>query len=426
MKRFTTKATALNAAALGLLLLAITLPARGKEKAALKLEEAITIAVQAHPSVIGAKAALMAAKAKPGQVSAWDDPVFTLMTGIPFNTPLDPPLMDMKITQKFPLSPVYSYKKQAALAQAEAASTKIPAAQLDVSMAVALAYYEIVFLEELRDVVEKELELAANIVEATALRFSSLSGNQADIIRAQISRDEIETSLEVVKLDIRAARQVLVLLLRDERDPDSFSVLTPGYPAVTLGMDELTRLAVAQRPELAYFDSKAVEYAKQEKAAKAGYAPQLAVSAGYQYKSDTLAGLMGQDAFALGFAINLPIQAKKHKSAVEESKALGIANEASKSGAILTIEMRLVEIRFALKSMEEKIALQEDKVIPKARAALDLTLAAYAAQNAGITDVLTAFEKFLAADRKRSMLRGMYFASYALLQREIGTFSKPL
>jgi len=412
--------------AVALLAVAVSHPARAESEGPLELEAAIDLALESHPSIKSVEAEVLASQAKPGQVAAWDDPVLSLMTGIPFETPQDPPLLEVKVTQKLPLSPFYSLKKDAAEAQAEAMATKIPTARLDVALAVALAYYDIVFLEELRTVVENELELSGNIVEAAALRFASLSGNQADVIRAQISHDEVATALEVLDLDIRAARDTLVLLVGDDRDPQGFDVATPKYPAVSGSKEELIDLALAQRPELDFFDAKAVVYEKQEKVAKASFAPMLAVTAGYQYKSDTLAGLMGQDAFALGFALNIPIQIKKRKLAVDEAEALGVANEASKEASILKIAERIVEIRNAIGSLEKKIALQEEKVIPEASVALELTLAAYAAQSADITDVLTAFDKLLSADEKRTRLRGRYFATYAVLQREVGTFDEPL
>jgi outer membrane protein TolC len=414
----------------GMLAWALTLfvPARtqGEEVALMTLDEAVAAAVGSHPSIQVVKAEVDAAQTKPDQVVTLSDPVFSLMTGIPFATPADPPIIEMKITQSFPLSPITTYQKQAAAAQAQAMATKIPAAQLDVALAVVLAYYEVVFLEELRAVVAEQLKLAGNIVDAVVLRFASQAGNQADIVRAQISRDEISTSLDVLDLEIQGARQVLVLLMGDGREPTGFTVSAPEYPAVTLGTEELIALAIAQRPELDYFDAKALELENKQKVAKAGLAPSLAFTAGYQYKSNTLVGLMGQDAFALGFAINVPFQIKKQKSAVDEAKALGVANEASKDAVALKIAQRIVELRTALGTLDKKIALQDEKIIPEANLALELTLAAYSVQAAGITDVLTAFEKLLSADEKRSRLRGVYFATCAALQREVGTFDEPL
>jgi outer membrane protein TolC len=395
-------------------------PARGQE--ALALDEAIHLAVQSHPSIASAQAEAIAAKAKPGQVSSWDDPVLSFMTGIPLKSPADPPLVEMKLTQTFPLSAVYGHKAGAAEAMADAFVTKVPQAELDVALEVALAYYRVVFLEEERAVVEKQLELAGSVVEAATLRFASLSGDQADVIRARIAYEETETDLEVIEIDLRAAREVLVLLLGDGRDPESFAVSAPAYPSVTQDAETLTAQALTLRPELAYLDAKAVALDAQEKAAKSSYAPFLSVSAGYQYKSNTLAGLMGEDAIALGLAINLPFMVGKRKGAVDEAGALAQANDAEKQAAVLAIARQILELRSALSALEERIALQDEKVIPEAGLALDLTLAAYAAQKSDITDVLSALEKLLVAERKRSRLRGEYFTIAALLQRQVGTF----
>jgi len=412
--------------ALAVLAVTVSQPARGESANSLGLDAAIVIAQASHPSVDAAQAAAAAASAKPGQVSSWDDPVFSFMTGIPFKSPTDPPLVELKITQKFPLSAIYSQKAEAAEASAEAFGTKVPSAELDVALEVMLAYYRIAFLEEERKVVEKQLELAGSVVEAATLRFASLAGNQADIIRARIAQQEMETALEVIDLDVRTAREVLVLLMGDGRDPEGFDVSTPPYPSVKQDAEKLISLAVSLRPELAYFDAKAVELAAQEKAAKSSYAPFLSISAGYQYKSNSLAGLMGEDALALGFAINLPVMVGKSKGAVDEAGALAAANEARKRAAVLSITLKVVELRSALAILVERISLQEDKVIPEAGLALELTLAAYTAQKADITDVLTALDKLLTADRKRSRLRGNYFAAAALLQRQVGSFEESL
>ena len=392
----------------------------------LGLEEALDLALETHPAIAGVEADALASASLPAQVSSWDDPVFSFMTGIPLQSPTDLPLVEMKLTQKFPLSAVYGHQAAAAEANADAFATKIPEAELDVALDVALAYYRIVFLEEERAVVERQLELAGLVVEAATQRFASLSGNQADIIRARIAYEEMETELEVIEIGVRTAREVLVLLLGDGRAPESFSVDMPAYPSVTKDAATLIALALTLRPELAYFDAKAVALDAQKKAAKSSYAPYLSFSAGYQHKSSTLAGLMGEDAIAIGFAINLPIMVGKCKGAVDEAGALAQANDAKKQEAVLSISRKIVELRSGLASLEERVSLQEQKVIPEAGLALELTLAAYTAQKTDITGVLTALSTLLVADRMRSRLRGRYFAVAALLHRQVGTFEEPI
>lgn len=406
----------------------LTLPAGADatEKPELDLVEAIRTAAETHPALEAAEAQALASAAVPEQVASWEDPVVSVAAGIPFKSPGDPPLVEAKVSQTLPLSPVHAHKKKAAEAQAGAMGIQVAVSELDVALAVATTYYEIVFLEELREVAGRQLELAGSIVEAATLRFSSLAGNQADVVRARIAYEEIETEIAVMDIDIATARQTLVLLLGDGRDPDGFSVSPPGHPLVTKSAGELASLAIENRPELDFLDAKSSQHAAELKVAKAGWAPKLVLTAGYQYKSNSLEGLMGQDAFAVGAAVNIPLMVGKHKGAQDEAAALLMASESSKKEAVLLIESRTLKLRSLLSGLEKKIDLQEQKVIPESRLALDLTLAAYAAQGAGITDVLSALEKLLVAERRRTELRGTYLSTFALLMREVGSFEAEL
>lgn len=414
----------------GALMLAMPLTAAAGDETQLpllSLQEAMEAALAHHPGPAAATAQVAAMQTKGEQVSAWHDPGISLMTGIPFTTPGDPPLVEVKVSQTFPLSPILSHKKKEAEALATATSTMVPASELDVRLAVARVYYELVFLQELRDVTLKQRDVAEGIVEAATLRYASLAGNQADVLRAKISLDQVETTVEVLDLGIASAREVLVLLMGDDTQPDDFSVQTPAESLPHLAEDELVELALENRPELGYFDAKAVALEAKKKVAKNASAPWLTVTAGYQYKSDTLVGLMGQDAFVLGVGLNIPVsQIKKNKAAADEADALLLYNAAQKDELALHIAKQVVIQIKNLEALGKKIELQENKVIPEAGVALELTLSAYTVQKASITDVLSAFEKLLDARYQRSALRGEFFASFADLQRIVGTFEVPV
>jgi outer membrane protein TolC len=348
-------------------------------------------------------------------------------TAIPFASPHDPPLVQVSVSQKLPLSAVFSHKKDAAQAVAAAWATEVPASELDVKRAVTAAYYDLVHLEELRGVLVEQHELSEGILDAASLRYASLAGDQADVLRAGIALAEAETALEVVDLEIAAAREVLVLIMGDGRDPQGFTVVAPDFPLVTSGRGELVELALENRPELGFYDAQAVALEAKKKVAKSGNAPWLTVTAGYQYRSDTLAGLMGQDAFALGFGLSIPLlQIAKNEAAVDEVEALMVANDAQKADLALSIAEQVILLTRELEAIEAGIALDEQKVIPEARAALSLTMSAYTAQEASITEVLTAFEKLLDAEHRLTVKRGRYMTVFAGLQRACGTFEVPL
>jgi len=397
------------------------------ERRILTLEGAIESAVSTHPSIASVEASVAAAGTLPAQVAAWSDPKIAVGGAIPFGSPSDPPRIGISLSQKFPLSPVYAHKAEAAGAQAEALATEIPERELDVALAVSSVYWRVVFLEELRDVLERQLELAESVVEAATLRSGVSQGKQADVIRAAIFRDELETEIEVLDIEIRAARELLVLLVGGDLDPGAFYVESPGYPAVTSDAGALATLAAGMRPSLEAYAAQSEAIDAQHAAAKAALAPWLVLEAGYVYNSDTMPGVMGEDAFSFGVGLTVPIAgAKAAKAGMDEAEALAVENASAEEAALLSLTGDIITLVARIDGIEARIAFQDEDVLPKATMAFDLTLADYAAQSASITDVLSALDRLLRAERDRTLLMMDYFEAVALLRRTVGSFEAPL
>jgi outer membrane protein, heavy metal efflux system len=336
------------------------------------LESVLAAGRQLNPALRAVALETSAAAAKAAGADALDDP--TLSDSYQYYR--NPNVFSghaIMVTQAFPLWGKRDLRREAALADLDAARGREQAARdaLDERIKIAFAQY---YAASRALAVNQEVIAVTRGMRSTAeAHYAAGTGDQAAAIRAR--GEETSASIETARLegDRVAAREVLnALLARPANAPLAQPLRLPRVPAADLPVASLLERARGASPSLAA--SGAEVNAAQSRAAlaeKAWY-PDLTVGAGPLVQTNNRPPGV---AATVGFNIPLPWG----REASEEQAAtarLGAARQHYEA-AVLDTQSALAEAREKLKAARRAEALVARKALPEARAALQSVLSDY-------------------------------------------------
>jgi outer membrane protein, heavy metal efflux system len=336
------------------------------------LESVLAAGRQLNPALRAVALETSAAAAKAAGVDALDDP--TLSDSYQYYR--NPNVFSghaIMVTQAFPLWGKRDLRREAALADLDAARGREQAARdaLDERIKIAFAQY---YAASRALAVNQEVIAVTRRMRSTAeAHYAAGTGDQAAAIRAR--GEETSASIETARLegDRVAARGALnALLARPANAPLAQPLRLRRVPAADLPVASLLERARATSPSLAA--SGAEVNAAQSRAAlaeKAWY-PDLTVGAGPLVQTNNRPPGV---AATVGFNIPLPWG----REASEEQAAtarLGAARQHYEA-AVLDTQSALAEAREKLKAARRAEALVARKALPEARAALQSVLSDY-------------------------------------------------
>jgi len=185
----------------------------------LTLEEALEEAMRSNPTILAADAQVDAASARVLPAFLWPDPSFEVMwMNIPPGS-LDP--ADAGMTQ-YSVSQMIAFPgKTLARGTAMAAKQDMVEAQSDATVSrtladVEYAYWTVYRLSRDRDILNESLVLLGQLLASARSRYATGAAPQAEVLRAQLARSEVEVKLVSLEEKLGASKIELALLLGRE------------------------------------------------------------------------------------------------------------------------------------------------------------------------------------------------------------------
>ena len=150
----------------------------------LRADDVAVLARSRRAEILAARARARAAAQRPTIVSALDEPSISgSIDHLPFNfMGLDG---SITVEQSFPLSRVRSHRKRAAEANARSERATADGVALDVELEAAAAFYMLAQVRESVAIVERQHAIAQQLEAAAMARYSTSTGPQSDVLRAQ-------------------------------------------------------------------------------------------------------------------------------------------------------------------------------------------------------------------------------------------------
>jgi outer membrane protein, heavy metal efflux system len=218
----------------------------------LSLETVLTYSREYNPTLRAARARVDAARERPAQVSALEDPTFTYEG---FNIPenFDLARTDnniLKLSQKLPFPGKRRLRREVASYEVSIAEAELRTAEVTTRAEVTKVYYDLWQAHQNLRVYSREKELMAQFAAVAEKKYAVGQVAQPDVLRAQVEFTRLITRVATETLRLGEVKATLnALLSRPPEAPLGVPGDTPT-PRVRQTLAELTELALKNRPEI--------------------------------------------------------------------------------------------------------------------------------------------------------------------------------
>lgn len=386
----------------------------------LSLGDAIRIARENRSEVAALAARAEALSQRPAIVGALEDPMlspaidhypFEMMEGEEIGRRYD---WSIAVEQRFPLSGVLGHRRRAARAEADRAKAAVASGLLDVSLAAQRAFFMVHERRQMALVLNEQLSLAQQLVSAASARYSSGTGMQADVLRAEVEVARAQATQQSLVAQLRAAEAMLNVNLG--RQPEA------GIPALDyavrrdepLASGAVSAQALTKRPELQAGAAEIERASAEIDVMRSMYLPMATVRVG---RASTMAE--GPGAMIM-IGVSVPIWRERLHAGVAEAKAMERMANADLQAMQLMIAGEAVEAREGVIAARTQSTMLETQIIPRARAAVDASLAGYRAGQGSLVAVIESSRALWEARAELVMAETALSDAWATLARASG------
>lgn len=336
------------------------------------VESVLAAGRQLNPALRAAALDTFAAAAKAAGADALDDP--TVSDSYQYYR--NPNVFSghaVMVTQAFPLWGKRDLRREAALADLDAARGREQAARDALDERIKIAFAQYYGASRALAVNQEVIAVTGGLRSTAEARYAAGTGDQAAAIRAL--GEETSASIETARLegDRAAAREVLnALLARPANAPLGEPLRLRRVPPTELAIASLVERARGGSPSLATSGAEINAARSRAALAEKGWYPDLTVGAGPLIQTNNRPPGV---AATVGFNVPLPWgrEASEQQAATAQ---LGAAQQRYEA-ALLDIQSALAEAREKLKAAQRAEALVARKALPEAQAALKSVVSDY-------------------------------------------------
>ena len=421
------KKTLSHAAFWAALLLTAPAGAGAEEKGGktLTMAQAVAAALDSRPETKKFKHKAKALAAKSIAATKLPEPMFGAGTGIPFTDPLAFPEVSVVISQSFPLSKKLAHASDVFEKEKDSMKWLEQASALDITFQTQVQYIRIAAFEEEIKVLEDLEVLTLHVVDSTNVSVASGMGDASMVARAQVEVEEIKSEINKLTQSLDAEKYKLAVITGLAPKEILASIFVPpAVETIDVELEKKFEEAVAQSPEIKFLDDQVAAGFAKKKVALDSYYPMMTISAGYKYKSDQLAGLMGKDAFTISAGITIPIWTKQYKSMVEETEENIASLKLTKEEMAIKVKNNVASAYARLKALQSEYSDLNQSIIPQIKLAYELQITSFSSSGGSLTDVLDSLRKLTMALRKKIILEGKNAKARAAFDRALGILNE--
>lgn len=345
----------------------------------------VEAALATHPTLARLRAEAAAARERVRPAEALPDPM--IMAGVRDKQVdlEDDGMMTMYMvgaSQTFPRPEKREARRNVAELAARAADKEIESVRAEIERDVLLAWYDLATADAELQAIESVREMVEAIIEAARVRYEVGTSQQADVIRAQLQRSDLDHEI----LRLRAARRTALARLLPLLDLP----LDTDVPRVTMpeGTDDLAidapAVPPADHPAIVALETNVARAEQEIRLAKLELKPDVDLEAQYGYRP------MERDMFSITARFPLPF--RRGQTIEPRLREAILRRDAAK--------IRIAELRRALsQAMGEAVVVHEETtrqlhfhqevLVPQSQLAFESTLAAYQTGKAPFDAILT-------------------------------------
>ena len=384
----------------------------------LRLEQAVQLARVHRPEIAAAQARARAFAERPAIVSALDDPMISpAVDHLPFM--LDGADVSFTVEQRFPLSGIRGNRRRAAEAESQGAKADIDKVSLDVELDATEAFLMLQERRGMVSILEEQRALAQQFVRAATARYGAGTGGQSEALRAEIEVSRLDGALRSLGAEVRAAEVMLNSSLGRPADAPvpaldkSISSMVPPEANV------VRAAALAGRPELRAGNAEISRAQAEVSVMQSMYAPMAVIRTGPAYTMTDGSGWM------VMVGISVPIWRGKLRAGVAEAQWMARMADSDLQSMRRMVEGEALAARERVVASREQFLSLRDEIIPRARQAVDPTLAGYASGQLPIISVIEAAQVLRSSQSELTAAQFDLGLAWARLRRAMGETGVP-
>lgn len=374
--------------------------------------ESFTEAVLAHNASLEAmRQSVVAALARVKPAGKLDDPMLSISAAPRTLGTTGGPNGDVEVSQALPWWGTLDARKEAARAEAEAASQDFAALRLQLAALARGAFADWTYIRRALEINSASQSLLAELRDVARIRYTTGQAPQEDVLQADVER----AMLKQQRLEWERERSVVQARMNAllDRSPQN------GFPEPG-ELPEMIRLPVEEMlAERALGNPRLEGLAAQQRAAEARQTlaekeryPKFGVSTGYNNMwSDPAMRPM------VGLSFTVPLDQGKYRAQIDAARA-----EARRTASTLEDERAsvLADLSAAyamVREKEQSLALYRDELVPLASSTLKVARSEYGTGRGDFLNVLTAERHQLATELGLARTRSEYYRALADLDR---------
>jgi outer membrane protein len=312
-------------------------------------------------------------------------------------------------------------EREAAQAGTRAAQATLTAQRANVSLDVERAFYEVLRTEDLAVVAQSRIQRAEEGQTAAQQRLQLGSATRSDLLRAQLELNTARGDLLQARTERDAARLALGRLV----GADDAVTATRGAESRLdpIGDAEAAALLDAiqgEAPAVLAARAQTESAAAGLDAARSQYLPSISVSSGYSWRNENPAFDQSQGSWSVGLGVSYPIfNGYQREESVVRARTQQTAAQATLADAVRGVRTDAARALGQLRLAQERITLAE-QAAATAQEDLRVQRERYRLGSSTILDLLTSQEALVQAETDVVTARYDYQVARAELQALAG------
>ena len=392
------------------------------------LDQMIGQAILLSPKIKMLKAKRNVAYNRIEQNSNLPDPVLTLgVLNLPTNSfSFDQDPMTKKsigLLQSFPFPGKLSAIEEATAIDTLIIDQEINDTENEIRQMVTKKYYNLnYFRRAIFYAVESE-KLLKDIADVVSVKYTVSTASQQNLVMVQLEITKISEKIDNLQGKEKSTLAELNAFLLRDASMNIKTELIDEIKTVDLNVHELDALARSNRPFLKGIELTEKRAGLKLKVAEREFYPNISLGVNYSFRQELANSTMGKnDLLSVVLGISLPLNyGGKYTAKEQEAISLQEFHSEQYSSAIQFLDGRFGSAIADLESLEERIKLFEEGLLPQATQNLNSTLAGYQVNEVDFINVIDAQDQLFKIETNLYKLKTDYLKQIADLEFLVGT-----
>lgn len=396
-------------------------PVPGPAAAPLSVDDAVAEALQANPEIRASVRRLSLAQLKTATARSLDDPMLMVRD---WDTPLRKPWDLNQAQTMFSLQQTFLSKEKRELRSrvagddVEVAASELESLRQEVSAEVRKACSDLKRNADEMKLHDRQASLLKEALAAALAQYTAGTVAEADVLRAQMALTRLSEHLIELEEERDNARAQLNALMG--RRPDETVEIAGGYasPPDLPSIEELERLAIEHRPELAALRKLLAKSRDQGQATRLAMKPDFTAALGYMIMP---AGSPSRSAYMAELTMNLPwLNRDRHEGEMKQADAAAAVAQAELDARASAVFLEVRQAQIETLAAEKRVKVYRDTLLPQAEAAFKASTAAYRNNRAEFRTLIESQNLLLDVETAYYKASSATDAGVAQLERSTG------